>query len=294
MNVTYSIIIPHRNSFELLKRAIASVPDRNDIQIIVIDNSPNELDFSSIEVGGNVKFTILYSSIEKGAGHARNVGLKEAIGEWLLFLDADDFFMNGAFEHFDKYIHSDYDIVYFSSTSLYSDTMKKAVRHKYYSRIVNDFAAGKEITEDKLRYTFVSPWSKLIRNKLIKENAIQFDEVPASNDLMFSIRSGYFAKKIHADNFPAYCITVNSGSLTTSISKKNNRSRFYVSIQQHKFMIAIGRSELRSHVFKTVIKSLRFGIKEFFWYVSLAKKEKVNIFLGINNRVKNLYQFLNK
>ena len=46
MQFTYSIIIPHRDSLELLKRAIASVPNRSDIQIIVIDNTPNEIDFS--------------------------------------------------------------------------------------------------------------------------------------------------------------------------------------------------------------------------------------------------------
>ena len=288
MQINYSIIIPHRASFNLLERALDSIPDRNDIQILIIDNTPFEIDFSLVQSKRRNKFILYFSDLEKGAGHARNIGIKNATGEWLLFLDADDFFTKDAFEHFDKYIHTDYDIIYFSSTSLFSDTLKNANRHKYYAGIVNDYVLGKENAEDILRFTYSSPWSKLIRNKLIKENAIQFDEVPASNDLMFSIKSGYFAKKIYADEFPAYCMTVNSGSLTKRITKKNSRSRYCVYIQQYKFMTAIGKPQYRFELMSVVIDSLQFGIKEFFWYIHTAYKEKVNIFLNFNRRHKLL------
>ena len=292
MQFTYSIIIPHRDSLELLKRALASVPNRNDIQIMVIDNTPYEIDFSFLELGGEFKITLLYSNIEKGAGHARNIGLKQAAGEWLLFLDADDFFNPGAFEHFDKYIKSDFDIVYFSSTSVYSDTMKKAERNIRYAKLIKDFTEGKENTEDNLRYWYITPWGKLIRNKMIQEEAIKFDEVPASNDLMFSVKIGYYAKKIWADNFPVYCVTTNKGSLTRTINKKNSRSRFNVYIRQYKFMTEIGRPDLRFKLMAAVIESFRFGLKEFYWYISTSYKEKVNIFLGINRWPKVLYHYI--
>ena len=94
--ITYSIIIPHRDSLVLLERALLSIPDRNDIQIIVIDNTPGELSFSTLEKIRENKIILLFSNIEKGAGHARNIGLNKAIGKWLLFLDADDFFNPGA------------------------------------------------------------------------------------------------------------------------------------------------------------------------------------------------------
>ena len=294
MHINYSIIIPHRASINLLKRAIDSIPDREDIQVLVIDNTPHQIDFSLLDSNRINKALFYYSDLEKGAGHARNIGLNYATGEWLLFLDADDFFTKEAFEHFDKYIHTDYDIIYFSSTSLSSDTLKKADRHKYYTRIVNDYVLGKENAEDKLRFTYSSPCSKLVKNKLIKENAIQFDEVPASNDLMFSIKSGYFANKVYADNFTAYCMTVNNGSLTRTITKKNSRSRYSVYIQQYKFMTAIGKPQFRFELMSVVINSLHFGVKEFFWYISKAHKEKVNIFLGVTRLPLTLINYFKK
>ena len=44
----YSIIIPHRNSIDLLNRAINSIPKRTDSQIIIADNSDVELSYSDI------------------------------------------------------------------------------------------------------------------------------------------------------------------------------------------------------------------------------------------------------
>lgn len=290
MKFNYSIVIPHRDSLNLLKRAIASVPVRSDIQIIIIDNTPYDIDFSIFTANNIKNLKLLHSDPTKGAGHARNVGLKEANGKWLLFLDADDYYTPKAFVHFDKYIDSEYDIIYFSTTSVFSDTMEVADRHIFYSQLIFDYVNGNRDAEDNLRYWFDPPWAKLIRNKLVQEGGIQFDEIPASNDLMFSIRSGHNAKKIYADTFPAYCITTNKGSLTQTINKKNSRSRYYASIGQYKFMSAINRPDLRFKLMATVLKSLRFGIKEFFWYISTAYSEKVNIFIGIHRWPNVIYR----
>ena len=281
MTLNYSIIIPHRDSFELLKRALDSVPDRSDIQIIIIDNTPYNIDFSKLGEKRKNKCQILYSDPEKGAGHARNVGLKKVICKWLLFLDADDFFSPGAFEQFDKYINSKFDIIYFSVTSVFSDNLGKvAERHIPYAKLVSEFVKGGKNAEDKLRYWHVSPWSKLIRTKFVLENGIFFEEVPASNDLMFSVKTGHFADKIWADDFPAYIITVGPGSLTHTITVRNSRSRYCVFIRQYKFMEAIGKPDMRFNLMAYVLKSLRFGLNEFYWYLVTAHRKRVNIFLG--------------
>ena len=54
-------------------------------------------------------------------------------------------------------------------------------------------------------------------------------------------------------------------------------------------MTEIGRPDLRMKLMAMVIKSFRFGLKEFYWYISTAYKEKVNIFLGINRWPKVIY-----
>lgn len=90
---TYSIIIPHKNTITLLRRCVESIPKRNDVQIIVIDDYS---DIISAEEWN--QFQQVYSHVElylpeegKGAGYARNIGLKHAKGKWIIFADADVF-----------------------------------------------------------------------------------------------------------------------------------------------------------------------------------------------------------
>jgi glycosyltransferase involved in cell wall biosynthesis len=256
----YSVIIPHRNSPDLLKRAMASVPDRNDIQIIVVDNSQLKLDFNLLEKKKECNYIFAYSNKKKGAGHARNMGLKLATGNWLLFLDADDFFNPGAFNQFDKFSNSYFDIVYFSATSEYLGTQFNSYRNGHYTKMVYEFINKKKDADDNLRYWFTVPWAKLIKREIVQRNNIHFEEVPASNDLMFSVKCGFFANKVWAVNFPVYCVSINEGSLTKTISVDNFRSRFCVAIRQYKFMTSINRPDLRFNLLALVLKSFQFGV----------------------------------
>jgi glycosyltransferase involved in cell wall biosynthesis len=297
LEYNYSVIIPHKNSPILLQRCLDSIPRRHDIQIIIVDDNSNlsEVEFDRFPCINDSFVEVIFTKESKGAGYARNIGLKKATGKWLLFADADDFFHPDAFQQFDKYINSDFDIVYFSVTSVFSDNLcKEADRHIPYAKLVNEFVKQQKNAEDNLRYWHVSPCSKLIRRKLVVEKEIFFDEVPASNDLMFSVKTGHFATKIMADDFPAYVITVGHGSLTRTISSKNSRSRYCVYIRQYKFMEVIDRPDMRFKLMAEVIKSFRFGINEFWWYIKTAHKERVNIFLGMNRWPKVLVMYLLK
>jgi len=284
--LNYSIIIPHRNSLNLLKRALLSVPEREDIEIIVIDNSTDIIDFSSLKK--SLDFKLYFSDSNKGAGHARNVGLEAASGKWTLFLDADDFFTDNAFDYFDKYITKSYEIVYFNCTSISEKTKKIANRHTYYSQLVEEFTRNTNSTEDFLRYKFYSASSKLISSNLIKSNNIRFEEVVTSNDLLFSIKIGHFAKSITADMGLVYCITLNSGTLTTRKSKLDLRSRFKAGINQYHFMNEINRRDLRPYLMSKYIDSFRFGFSETLLFTGLILKNKINIFLGLSYWVKKI------
>ena len=85
----FTVIIPFRDCTELLERAIDSIPDDTRIQVLAIDNSlvPLQNDYFTDQ---RMNVEILYADNTKGAGHARNVGLENAKGKWVLFLDADE------------------------------------------------------------------------------------------------------------------------------------------------------------------------------------------------------------
>ena len=90
----FTIIIPHRNIPHLLKRCISSIPYRDDLQIIIVDDnsSPDIVDFNDFPGEGRLNTSIIYDKTGLFAGHARNMALDYARGKWVIFADADDFF----------------------------------------------------------------------------------------------------------------------------------------------------------------------------------------------------------
>ncbi len=93
----FSIIIPMHNAEEFILKALESVKNQNfkDFECIIIDDhsqdKSKELVEKYIESNPNVKFTLYETPIEKwGPGTARNIGLDNGIGEYVVFLDADD------------------------------------------------------------------------------------------------------------------------------------------------------------------------------------------------------------
>ena len=119
--IIYSVIIPHKNTPDLLQRCLDSIPQRNDIEVIVIDDNsdPVKVDFNHFPGNDRKEIIFVFDKAGKGAGRARNIGLERATGKWLLFADADDYFYPYTFEILDKYKESDNDIVYFYFDSIF-------------------------------------------------------------------------------------------------------------------------------------------------------------------------------
>ena len=90
----FSLIIPQRNALTTLPRLFNSVPEREDVEIILVDNSPEPI--TKEQVGIDRNYQLLWSSPTRFAGGARNEGIDHAKGEWLIFSDADDYFALGA------------------------------------------------------------------------------------------------------------------------------------------------------------------------------------------------------
>ncbi len=212
----YSVIIPHRNTPELLERCLASIPQRDDVQVIVVDDAsdPKIVDFARFPGMNRPDTEVIFQKNPIGqgsAGLARNVGLEVAAGRWLVFADADDFFHPAVGEMFDKYAGSDADIVFFRHDSVDSETSEQVRINTSRNRYLDEF----EYTRDEtlIRYMIWVPWAKFIRRSLVTANNIRFDEVRFSNNLMFSVQTGHHAAKIISDSTVIYCNTRREGSL---------------------------------------------------------------------------------
>ena len=138
--INYSIIIPHKNCLDLLSRCILSIPVRDDIEVIVVDDGSDiyyDLEEKIKKISPLLNIIVSCQASSRGAGAARNIGLNKANGRWLLFADSDDFFSNEAFDILDDYVASNYDIIYFGHRAVYSDSLMPAERLGHRMKYIN-------------------------------------------------------------------------------------------------------------------------------------------------------------
>ena len=279
--INNSIIIPHKNSVNSLLRLCNSIPDYNDIQVIIIDdNSDFEVvrQLQNIELNSNIE--IVFCDISKGAGGARNIGVKHAKGKWVLFADADDYFTIHLKNLLIDNIESDADIIYFNADSR-DENGKQTYRHLRYSKLVYDFLNDNK-KENALKYYFTPPWAKMIKRDLIVQNNIKFDEIVASNDVMFSLKTASFAKKIKACKDILYVITLSKGSVTQIISKTHFNSKFKTALNANKFLCDIGMRKYQQSILYFLGKSYKFGFVYFIYVLLSILRNRSNVFIGMS------------
>lgn len=275
--INYSVIIPHGQSLDTLSRAIDSVPSREDIEVIVVDNS--KVSINKEEVKATREYSLYYSNPCRHAGGARNEGIIHSKGQYLLFLDADDFYVEGAFSVFDKYINLQYDIVYFNVISKYSDSLETCNRSEETNALFETYHKRHDI--NIFRYKYYTPWCKLFLRQFIVSNNIRFDEVEVCNDLMFSMRTGVYANNVFADDTKLYCVTVRKGSLVYHKTKERSRTRFCIMVNQCIFMKSVGLQQYSLRLQSMILSALRnYGIKECGWYIRYAKSKNVSVLHG--------------
>ena len=143
----------------------------------------------------NIHFYRLEKSF--GAGYARNIGIENAKGKWLLFADADDFYTENINYILDKYVsESTIDIVYLNAQK-YFDNGKVAPLP--FNKYIKRYLDRKIYSEMVLRYNVWTPWTRMVKRELVLKNNIRFEEIPVGNDKMFCLECSRFAQHIMAE-----------------------------------------------------------------------------------------------
>jgi len=272
----------------MLKKMLKSIPNIENIEILVIDdNSEETKKLEKIKEDYNhVRFFKNDKGI-KGAGSCRNIGLKHAKGKWVLFGDADDFFLENFYLYIEKYFNAKYDVIFFSPTSLDLETQLPSDRHIEYEKVMLNYLRDKKnIKKNKifLRYAIGVPWSKLLKRDFLIKNNILFEEILVSNDIVFSRKVGHNMKNFKVSKEKIYCVTKSKGSLTTAINIENFETRVKVFIEHYNYL----KNELSINDFKLLslngreylIKSLKakFGLKSTLLLYIYLRKNNIKVF----------------
>lgn len=294
MKIIFSVIIPFKGSLRLLERLLDTIPEQEEIEVLIVDNNGTIGRLASDYFAARANLHLLYSDPLKGAGHARNIGLQVAKGEWILFADADDFFHPGAFEIFYSCRNSPADIIYFCADSCYSDSLRPAQRGERVTELVTGYNEKKYKSELRLRYKFLIPSCKMIKRKFIEYYRIRFEEIQVANDVYFSVVAGFWAKKIQAVPRVVYCLTVAPGSLTTLQSKEFLRIKYTTRLKSNVFLKQQGFSEYRLILIFHILKALKYGWRTVQEFCNLAHEKGMSIWVGWKELPAEVYYRIKK
>lgn len=216
MAINFSFIIPHKNTPDLLQKCLDSIPRREDVQIIVVDDNSDadKVDFNYFPGVEDPTVEVYFTKEGRGAGYARNVGLEHTIGKWLVFADADDFFNPCIVQALDEFRDTKLDVVFFKGAAKKMSDGSSSNRADELNRRVDIAIRTGDCT---LPLLYSSPCMKFFSRSFIKTNQITFNEVRWGNDVVFMAKVARFVEKCTASPMEIYCITESGDSL---VSKK--------------------------------------------------------------------------
>lgn len=198
-----SVIIAAYNCDKYINQCIDSLLNQSfkNFEIIVVDDGSTDRTYSILnEYKTKNKNLYIYKQKNKYAGVARNNGLSRAKGEYVLFLDADDFFEpNMLMLAYQRAKSVDADIVVFKGRE-YNDVTKefKNCRFPLSPELFPNKAviSAGEFGEKLFQANSCIAWNKLISKKFIDKVGVKFSSTKSSNDTVFIYTLLSLAKRI--------------------------------------------------------------------------------------------------
>lgn len=228
--VNFSIIIPHKDIPDLLQRCLDSIPQREDIEIIVVDDGSH-----TVPTVDREDVTLIALQQNGGAGHARNIAMSHAHGKWILFIDADDFFLPDAFDTLDRYIDSDKEICLFYPKRYYSDNLEPA-KILYPRNHFMEYFMG-HFSKRMLLLKQMVPHGKMIRRQFFLDHPdIIFPESLAAEDLLWNAKVAVNIRSIEVIDAALYAFTIRRESLTHQITYDHMMSIYQQFLDLHDYL----------------------------------------------------------
>ena len=199
-----SIIIPFHNVENYIKQCLDSVVAQTlqDIEVICVNDASSDKSREIVEeyLKQDSRIKIIDIPQRQGQGYARNRAIEIATGEYIGFVDSDDWIEPDMFfELYNKAKDNDDDIV-FCQAREYDDLNEKFIFSDYYSLKILDFVEDKVFSarkvQDKLLDINVVLWNKIYKKSFLDRIGEKFPEGFIYEDLPFFFGTFLNAQKI--------------------------------------------------------------------------------------------------
>ena len=218
MKVT--VIVPVYNVEAYLSRCLDSLLDQsfNDYEIVCVndcspDGSAKILEHYAHENPNLIR--VITNEVNLGLGCSRERALLVARGEYVLFVDSDDYVKSNYIEQY----------VTQASTGNFDIVVGGYIRDidgKLTEHILSDSVWSST--------TYAIACAKLFRLSFIKEHNLRFTSVSCGEDIYFSLSAYYYGARVKVMNYAGYYYVLNRSSITGSMNYKKNHERIMATL----------------------------------------------------------------
>lgn len=245
----FSIIIPVYNVEMYLHACVDSVLSQSfcDFEVLLVDDgSPDGCpDICDAYAAADERVTAIHK-MNGGLSDARNVGLRAARGEYVIFLDSDDYYLStNFFEEINaKIVKNDCDAVFFRRRKYSEESGTLEPPPALYPEM-EEMTCGEILCCLSQRDMLDANASmKATRRTFLIENKLYFKKGIFSEDVEWFFRYAPLLQSVELLNCPAYCYRMREGSITHSITEKNVLDLFS-SVESYADVIRDCQSETR-------------------------------------------------
>lgn len=277
-----SFIIPVKNGEQYIRRCLNSilVQKYDSYEILIIDNGSvdgtrdivlNEYNYANVEY---------YYLNKSGVSIARNYGLRKANGDYIIFIDVDDFIENNALEILNQYMEQEYDVIKFN---YYLVKEKKSSKILFDTNTIFDEKNKNVLFEIMYSsFKFNQLWGQAIRRECL--NNLFFDEnLKMAEDYLFNYFLYKKCKRIICLNNVLYNYVYNLQGINYNISKEKILKKIYDII----FVDELIYNDSKCHLLYTrVIEELLPHIINYFIYNIVEENEYKDL---INKLINNTF-----
>ena len=274
--IKVSVIIPVYNVEDYIEQCIESVINQTlkEIEIIIVNDGTKDNSIKKIEKYLSDSRVILINKENGGASSARNAGLKIAKGEYISFIDSDDFIEPVMLE--ELYLNAQEADIIFSDAIIFNEKKKekRKLEYRYWKNI--NYGEGK-VFWGKVP---IVPWGKIYKKDFLDFNNIKFEEGIINEDILFTFKIMLCAKEVrHVKKIHYYYREDREGSVMNTATLEKNRKSFATIVK-----------ECEKINFKNDFEKFRIYIWSFYWKMELYTLEKKVISKEEINNFKNEVQ----
>lgn len=238
MSYKVSVIVPIFNAEKELSFAIGSIINQSigfkNIELILVDDASSDNSKSIIKKYAEEYDNIKPIFLEKNSGYPgkpRNIGIQNATADYIVFLDADDYYYPHALEiYYNTIVKEGSDFVMGSHHSNLDGTKTKVnILHyfdaDFYENTINIDPFENQLNFNRLSHDHIAPWGKIFKKDVIIDNNVHFLESCLCEDTFFYFNMLINSKKVTLlPNDVLYCYNTIEGK--TSAIHEHDLTKF--------------------------------------------------------------------